>query len=40
MRRLDIVGLGDVRGRPNGENTPAERLGAANPLGIANRIGH
>jgi hypothetical protein len=33
--RLDIVALGDVRGRPNGENILAERIGEANPLGIA-----
>jgi hypothetical protein len=33
--RLDVVALGDVRGRPNGENIVAERLGEANPLGIA-----
>jgi hypothetical protein len=33
--RLDIVALGDVCGRPNGENIQAERIGAANPLGIA-----
>jgi hypothetical protein len=33
--RLDIVALGDVRGRPNGENIQAERIGEANPLGIA-----
>jgi hypothetical protein len=35
LSRLDIVALGDVRGRPNGENILAERLGDANPLGIA-----
>jgi hypothetical protein len=35
LTRLDIVALGDVRGRPNGENILAERLGEANPLGIA-----
>lgn len=35
LTRLDIVALGDVRGRPNGENIVAERLGEANPLGIA-----
>ena len=33
--RLDMVALGDVRGRPNGENILAERIGEANPLGIA-----
>jgi hypothetical protein len=33
--RLDIVALGDVRGRPNGENIVGERVGEANPLGIA-----
>jgi hypothetical protein len=32
--RLDIVALGDVRGRPNGENIAGERLGEATPLGI------
>ena len=35
LTRFDIVALGDVRGRPNGENIVAERLGEANPLGIA-----
>jgi hypothetical protein len=35
VTRLDIVALGDVRGRPNGENIVAERLGEANPLGVA-----
>jgi hypothetical protein len=35
ITRLDIVALGDVRGRPNGENIVGERLGEANPLGIA-----
>jgi hypothetical protein len=35
LTRLDIVALGDVRGRPNGENIVGERLGEANPLGIA-----
>ena len=35
VTRLDIVALGDVRGRPNGENLVGERLGEANPLGIA-----
>jgi hypothetical protein len=35
MTRLDIVALGDVRGRPNGENLVGERLGEATPLGIA-----
>lgn len=35
LTRLDIVALGNVRGRPNGENILAERLGEANPLGIA-----
>ena len=33
--RLDIVALGNVRGRPNGENIVGERLGKENPLGIA-----
>lgn len=33
--RLQIVALGDVRGRPNGENFVGERLGEANPLGVA-----
>jgi hypothetical protein len=35
LTRLDIVALGDVRGRPNGENLVGERLGEANPLGVA-----
>jgi len=35
LSRLDIVALGEVRGRPNGENILAERVGDANPLGIA-----
>jgi hypothetical protein len=35
LTRLDIVALGDVRGRPNGENIVGERRGDANPLGIA-----
>jgi hypothetical protein len=35
VTRLDIVALGDVRGRPNGENLVGERLGEANPLGVA-----
>ncbi len=35
LTRFDVVALGDVRGRPNGENIVAERLGEANPLGIA-----
>jgi hypothetical protein len=35
LTRFDIVALGDVRGRPNGENIVAERLGEANPLGVA-----
>lgn len=35
LTRFDIVALGNVRGRPNGENILAERLGEANPLGIA-----
>ena len=35
LTRFDIVALGDVRGRPNGENIVAERLGDDNPLGIA-----
>lgn len=34
LTRLDIVALGDVRGRPNGENLVGERLGEATPLGI------
>jgi hypothetical protein len=33
--RLDIVALGEVRGRPNVENIQGEQLGEANPLGIA-----
>jgi hypothetical protein len=33
--RLDIVALGEVRGRPNGENIMGERLGETNPLGVA-----
>jgi hypothetical protein len=35
LTRLDMVALGNVRGRPNGENLLAERLGKENPLGIA-----
>src|SRR5205823_7326477 len=35
VTRVDVVALGDVRGRPNGENLVGERLGEANPLGIA-----
>jgi hypothetical protein len=35
VTRLDMVALGDVLGRPNGENIVGERLGEANPLGIA-----
>jgi hypothetical protein len=35
LTRFDLVALGDVRGRPNGENILAERVGEANPLGIA-----
>lgn len=35
VKRLEIVALGDVRGRPNGENIVGERLGEANPLGVA-----
>lgn len=35
LTRLDIVAVGDVRGRPNGENIVGERLGEANPLGVA-----
>jgi hypothetical protein len=35
LTRLEVVALGDVRGRPNGENILAERHGEANPLGIA-----
>lgn len=34
LTRLDIVALGDVRGRPNGENLVGERLGEATPLGV------
>jgi hypothetical protein len=33
--RFDMVALGDVRGRPVDENLSGERLGEANPLGIA-----
>jgi hypothetical protein len=33
--RFDLVALGDVRGRPVDENLSGERLGDANPLGIA-----
>lgn len=33
--RLDVVALGDVQGRPNGENIVGERLGDKNPLGVA-----
>jgi hypothetical protein len=33
--RLDVVAIGDVRGRPNMENIMGERVGEANPLGIA-----
>lgn len=33
--RFDVVALGDVRGRPVDENLSGERLGEANPLGIA-----
>lgn len=33
--RFDMVALGDMQGRPSGENVVAERVGAANPLGIA-----
>jgi hypothetical protein len=33
--RFDMVALGEVRGRPVGANLLGERLGAANPLGIA-----
>ena len=35
LKRFDVVALGDVRGRPNGENIVAERNGEANPLGVA-----
>jgi hypothetical protein len=35
LTRLDMVALGDVRGRPNAENILGERLAEANPLGIA-----
>jgi hypothetical protein len=35
LTHFDVIALGDVRGRPNGENILAERLGEANPLGIA-----
>lgn len=35
LTRFDLVALGDVRGRPNGENILAERIAEANPLGIA-----
>jgi hypothetical protein len=35
LTRLDVVALGDVHGRPNGENIAGERLGEANPLGVA-----
>jgi hypothetical protein len=35
LTRFDVIALGDVRGRPNGENILAERIAAANPLGIA-----
>jgi hypothetical protein len=35
LTRFDIVALGDVRGRPNGENILGERLGDAKPLGVA-----
>jgi hypothetical protein len=33
--RFDVVALGDLRGRPTGENVCGERLGAENPLAIA-----
>jgi len=33
--RFDIVAIGDVRGRPVDENLSGERLGEANPLGMA-----
>ena len=33
--RFDIVALGDVHGRPVDENLMGERIGKANPLGIA-----
>lgn len=35
LTRFDIVALGDVRGRPNGENFLGERIAEANPLGVA-----
>src|SRR5262245_49496933 len=35
LTRLDIVAMGDVRGRLNGENIAGERLGEADPLGFA-----
>jgi hypothetical protein len=35
LTRLDMVAVGDVRGRPNGENLLGERNGEANPLGVA-----
>jgi len=35
LTRFDVLALGDVRGRPNGANLMGERLGEANPLGIA-----
>ena len=35
VTRFAMVALGDVRGRPVDENLSGERLGAANPLGIA-----
>jgi hypothetical protein len=35
VTRFDMVALGDVRGRPVDENLSGERLGEANPLGIA-----
>lgn len=35
LTRFDVLALGDVRGRPNGANLLGERLGEANPLGIA-----
>jgi hypothetical protein len=34
LTHFDVVALGDVRGRPNGENLVGERLGEANPLGV------
>jgi hypothetical protein len=33
--RFDVIAIGDMRGRPSGENVVGERVGAANPLGVA-----